>query len=91
MSLYLVKNNRQIRIETQFENFIVGKDWLRIGCNSKKADEKRCRFSEYDVECNVFRYGGNRFNGIIRIKNSQKHRCRVFQTNKSILGWAKCP
>lgn len=78
MSLY---NSKSCTVETKFK-FCLGTDWLHIGSSDCKTDKsgRTYRFSQFDMECNVFNTLGNTFSGDIRIvRRPQKMRCSLFQ------------
>lgn len=86
MSLHVLKSTKSVLIETKFVNYWFPQEpsWEEIGkSNSKVGEDGRVyKFSQFDTECNLFRYSGNTFTGDVRMKLQQKHRCKLFQRNK---------
>lgn len=78
MSLY---NSKLCMVETKFK-YCLGIDWLHIGRSDCKTDKsgRTYRFSQFDMECNVFKSLGNTFSGDIRVvRRHRGARCSLFQ------------
>lgn len=85
MALFKIRTTRGVQTCVKFWNCNLYKYfWQPVGLPDNHYDKSGhyYKFTEFNTECNVFKYGSNELKRVMHVRINSKNRTHVFQKNK---------